>query len=44
MARRKVIWTKNAELLIKEILNFYIEGKQNKTYSKKLLQKVKSLK
>ncbi len=43
MARRKVIWTKNAELLFKEILNFYIERNQNKTYSKKLLQKVKSL-
>lgn len=43
MARRKVIWTKNAELLFKEILNFYIERNQNKTYSKKLLQKVRSL-
>ncbi|MCP9770715.1 type II toxin-antitoxin system RelE/ParE family toxin [Lacihabitans sp. LS3-19] len=43
MARRKVIWTKNAELLFKEILTFYFERNQNKTYSKKLLQKVKSL-
>ncbi len=43
MARRRVIWTKNAELLFKEILTFYIERNQNKTYSKKLLQKVKSL-
>jgi plasmid stabilization system protein ParE len=43
MARRKVIWTKNAELLFKEILTFYIKRNQNKTYSKKLLQKVKSL-
>lgn len=43
MVRRKVIWTKNAELLFKEILNFYIERNNNITYSKKLLQKVKSL-
>ena len=43
MARRRVIWTKNTELLFKEILTFYIERNQNKTYSKKLLQKVKPL-
>ena len=43
MARRKVIWTKNAELLFKEILTFYIERNHSKIYSKKLLQKVKSL-
>ena len=43
MVRRKVIWTKNAELLFKEILNFYIERNKNVKYSKKLLQKVKSL-
>jgi plasmid stabilization system protein ParE len=43
MARKKVVWTKNAEVLFVEILEFYTERNQNKVYSRKLVKKVKTL-
>ena len=43
MARKKVIWTKNAEFALFDILDFYIQRNKSKEFSTKLLKKIKSL-
>ncbi len=43
MARKKVTWTDFARQDFKETLSFYNERNQSKSYSKKLLKKIKTI-
>ena len=40
MAKGKIIWSQTARIKLYQILDFYIERNQSKTYSSKLLQKI----
>lgn len=40
MAKRKIVWTIRARLRLFEILKFYEERNQNKTYSDKLFKAI----
>jgi addiction module RelE/StbE family toxin len=42
MAKREVIWTKNSEIQLKEILKFFTKRNKSGQYSKKLYKKFKS--
>lgn len=43
MAKRKVVWTSDAKLSFKEILNYYIERNGNRKYSSNLTRHVKKI-
>ncbi len=42
MAKREVIWTKNSEIQLQEILEFFTKRNKSRLYSKKLYRKFKT--
>ena len=42
MAKRKIVWTKNAEIQLQEILEFFIKRNKSGLYSRKLYKKFKT--
>lgn len=43
MAKRKVVWTSEAKLSFREILDYYIERNGNKKYSSNLTRHIKKI-
>ncbi len=43
MAKRKVVWTTEAKLSFKEILDYYIERNGNKKYSSSISRRIRKL-
>jgi plasmid stabilization system protein ParE len=43
MAKRKVVWTTEARLSLKEILDYYTERNGNKKYSSNISHRIKKL-
>jgi plasmid stabilization system protein ParE len=41
MAKREVIWTKNSEIQLQQILEFFIKRNKSGLYSRKLYNKIK---
>ncbi|MEX0813935.1 MAG: type II toxin-antitoxin system RelE/ParE family toxin [Chitinophagales bacterium] len=44
MVKRKIKWTKNSEIQLQQILEFYIRRNKSSAYSKKLYGKIQHLK
>jgi plasmid stabilization system protein ParE len=42
MAKREVIWTKNSEIQLQEILEFFTKRNKSRQYSRKLYKKFKT--
>ncbi len=42
MAKREVIWTKNSEIQLQEILEFFTKRNKSRLYSRKLYRKFKT--
>ncbi len=42
MAKREVIWTKNSEIQLQEILEFFTKRNKNGNYSRKLYKRFKT--